>query len=340
MRVRRLHTLVTKELSFSQKVPLGKRIGGWRRGFLSESGMLYGGNGHDLSDYLSDWSRFIRTCGLRDDWCFLLDDKLLFYAVFKGVLPLPSLIGLIVEGRLCRLHADAPGTLPELIRANGGIAVLKPRAGSMGLGVLVIRETDGWWNVNHRAMGETELHELARSLDGYLVQQFVHQGRYSSAIYPDAVNTVRLVTMLDPDTEEPFAAASVHRFGTSQSAPADNWSRGGLSARVDVQTGRLGEAVTCPSDGTCRYHARHPESGAAIAGVMVPDWEQIVEGVLHALKCIPLLPYVGWDIVVTNSGFMILEGNSNTDVNLLQVHQPLLADERVRRSYRKMGVVR
>jgi hypothetical protein len=43
--------------------------------------------------------------------------------------------------------------------------------------------------------------------------------------------------------------------------------------------------------------------------------------------------------VVTEDGFRILEGNKYPDVHILQVHRPLLADDRIRAFYRRHGVI-
>jgi hypothetical protein len=42
---------------------------------------------------------------------------------------------------------------------------------------------------------------------------------------------------------------------------------------------------------------------------------------------------------VTDAGFRIIEANSFTGPQFLQIHKPLLADERVRRFYEAHGVI-
>lgn len=54
----------------------------------------------------------------------------------------------------------------------------------------------------------------------------------------------------------------------------------------------------------------------------------------------PQLPYVGWDIVVTDPGeFTVIEGNTCSGVRVFQVHRPLLDDPRVRRFYEHHDVI-
>jgi hypothetical protein len=48
---------------------------------------------------------------------------------------------------------------------------------------------------------------------------------------------------------------------------------------------------------------------------------------------------VGWDVMVTDDGFQVIEGNKFSDVQVLQVHRPLPDDRRVRDFYRH-GIIR
>ena len=78
-----------------------------------------------------------------------------------------------------------------------------------------------------------------------------------------------------------------------------------------------------------------------IRGVSVPHWDEITTTILELAEQLPELPYIGWDlIVVTDGGFKILEGNTNSDVNLLQAHEPLLRSESTRAFYLEHDVIK
>ena len=62
-----------------------------------------------------------------------------------------------------------------------------------------------------------------------------------------------------------------HGFLSSRDASGavDNWSSGGLAASPD--TGTLGEAVASPKGGTPARLTRQPDTGAQVAGTVVPS---------------------------------------------------------------------
>jgi len=53
-----------------------------------------------------------------------------------------------------------------------------------------------------------------------------------------------------------------------------------------------------------------------------------------------LWQYVGWDIILSSEGVpMVIEGNRATDVDIMQIHEPLLSDPRRRRFYEHHTVI-
>jgi len=101
----------------------------------------------------------------------------------------------------------------------------------------------------------------------------------------------------------------------------------------------LSPAVAKPTSNKLQWHEKHPESGQKIAGIQVPNWTSLRSEVLRLAKLLPATPYIGWDIVVTEDGFCVLEGNNRTDVNLYQVHKPLLLDDRTYKFYKSYKVI-
>lgn len=335
---------IERELASPVKVPARVRPGLWRRGFLSESWVLYDLADNDPDDYLPDLARFTRTRLINGGHGAILDDKLLFDRfVGGGQGTLPRVFGVLRNGR----SHDPAGNMPtrrasalvlEELRRRGGL-VVKPATGGGGRDVFILRHDSGGFTLNDAPIDEAGIAVFVDGRNGDMACELVVQHPRLAALHPATTNTLRVLTMQDEHCDA-FVAAAVMRIGTAASAPTDNWSRGGLSAGIDIASGVAGQAAAYPAAGDrLTWHARHPETGAAIAGLKVPHWSDIVDGVLGAFRSLPDLKYVGWDVVVTEDGFRILEGNNYSDVNLLQVHGPLLADRRVRDFYRRHGVL-
>jgi hypothetical protein len=220
--------------------------------------------------------------------------------------------------------------------------VVKPLEGHHGAGFLCLSREERGVSVNGSRPDPVRLERLLAGLDRQIVTGFVSQGRYGAALFPKTTNTMRIVTLIDPDTHEPFIARAVQRIGNARSFPVDSFSMGlgGLNARVDIASGRLGPAASIESRWCLAWRDHHPETGAAISGVEVPNWPDICRGVLQCARRFAFIPCLAWDIVVTEPGFTVIEGNSATGVRILQVHGPLLTDSRVRRFYTYHRIVR
>ncbi|ADJ16164.1 sugar-transfer associated ATP-grasp domain-containing protein [Halalkalicoccus jeotgali] len=325
---------------------LAERVWYWRRGFLSRSAVLYDFERYGHEDYLTDYQRYIKTRGINGRFGYALDNKLMLYGLLSRFSArLPDLYGIVDGGtfRSISIAGERGPTRPAIEWAAdleaGETAVVKWVIGGGGHSVLLLTRTDGGYRVNGDRISRTELRERFAAMDDYIVTGFSQQAEYADTIYSEATNTVRAVTMWDTERDEPFLARAVHRIGTDETKPMDNWSQGALGALIDPGTGELGEAVTYPDDGERRWRTDHPDTGTRIEGVEIPGWESIREGLLDVADSIPYLPYVGWDLVVTGRGeFEIIEANNYPGMKSLQVHGPLCADERVERFYRDHGV--
>jgi hypothetical protein len=99
----------------------------------------------------------------------------------------------------------------------------------------------------------------------------------------------------------------------------DNWARGGLSVHIDIGTGTLGRGVFKPKYGGA-WTDTHPDTKVRFAGLQLPFWREVCEVCTRAARLTPGLRSVGWDVVITADGPIILEGNPDWDLQMVQVH--------------------
>ena len=333
--------LVRDELRAASPLPWPRRLASWRRGFTANSALVYRLDVNDPRAYVRDWDYYLS--GYRYNGFFnpIVGNKLVLSQILAAHgLPHPRVLGVVRKGRLVAIGPRAPGDAwsegaPSLEAwAEGEAAlVLRPHWSGAGEGVFFLRREGQRWQVNRQPAGDEDVRQLVASLDRYVVTVFVDQARYAEDIYPDTANTLRVLTIVDENG--PFVAAVAHRFGSRRSGSIDNWhrGRGGLNAPVDPARGTLGRAVTLADDGRLLEHARHPDTGSAIEGVPIPGLERALEGLLDAARCLPEAPLIGWDMLMTDDGYSILEANSPPGISVWQVHAPLLREPRVARFF-------
>ena len=145
---------------------------------------------------------------------------------------------------------------------------------------------------------------------------------------------MRIITLIDPKTNKPFIARAVQRIGVKSSAPMDNFTKGGLSASIDLQTGVIGDATSHPNNLTHVRHSSHPDTGFKFEGLVIPKWKDIKSEVLDGAGKLPMLKCVGWDFLLSDKGLVAIEGNHHPDPDVLQGHEPLLTDERIKAFYK------
>lgn len=310
----------------------------WRHGFLRFHYRLYGLDAAgDPLEYVSDLACYLTHDRINGRFNELVSNKYAFGRLLRLLgAPVPDIKGVITRGAFRPLDGVRALTATEFLRQGvtpGQHLALKPIWGFHGYGFFGLARDGGGYRVDGEAVATARLAELIGGLDDYLVSDFVNQGEFSRRFHPRTVNTIRIVTLWDGD--RPFVARAVLRIGTSRSFPVDNFQagHGGLSVLIDMESGSLGLGALADAGGKPEWHTHHPESGVPIAGVVIPFWGELRDRVLDYASCLAFIRSIGWDIVLTDDGFSILEGNPTPGMPVLQVHGPMLADPRVRRFY-------
>jgi hypothetical protein len=140
---------------------------------------------------------------------------------------------------------------------------------------------------------------------------------------------VRILTGVQRDTMTPVILSAILKIGCDATFPTDNWryGAGGVTARVDLDTGRLDRALTFDpgKGGGRRPRPDHPESQVTIEGEIVPDWAAVKQQVLEIVARLPCSGLVGWDVALTPTGVVIVEGNGRPGIDIHEAHESLFA---------------
>jgi len=339
---KRLRIFLRSELSLKNVVSNPKKYKKLFKGFNDKSIGIYDFENNFLNDYLSDYAR-LKTMWVNGPYVQVLLNKLIFEATCRGSLPVSENIALIDNGNISSIGNYNVNSFKELINylKHNKAMVIKPITGSGGAGILNVRyNVENQITLNGEKITSDKLEKLVSTLKDNFVNEYISQGKFGDELYQGSMNTVRIITMQDPDTGEVFIPAAAYRIGSKKSHPTDAWFQGGLACSIDVETGELSKGVILPDENKeLTWHDKHPDTGVQIEGRVIPHWQVIKKQILKGVNKLPFLKYVGWDIIVTDNGFRIIEGNSMSDVNLLQVHEPLLKDKRVRRFYEYHNVL-
>lgn len=206
-------------------------------------------------------------------------------------------------------------SLEEHARAD---LAVKPVSGQRGIGVRILRRVPGGVDDN-RGTTLTWM-ELARELEAGPGETLIVQPRVfchpdlRALSGRDALQTVRIVTLLDEDGRARILYALL-RIAVGEELmdgfrAADSGSTGNLIARVEEDgTIALPVAASPSGFGLIRV-ARHPVTGRELAGYRVPEWEAARDLALRTAEAFAPLRTVGWDVAPVPGGAELIEGNA------------------------------
>jgi len=143
----------------------------------------------------------------------------------------------------------------------------------------------------------------------------------------DTVSTEELRTSFGDNDHLAALVASLLgaqlRVGNRTSAPLDSFFyQGGLSVSIGLD-GTTRNAVQRNASGAKELHPRHPDSGSQLVGVSVPHWDETLAMLLGFQREVPAFDFVGWDVLITEEGPVVIEGNHNPGLRTLLVHHDL-----------------
>lgn len=327
-------TFFKKELNFGGYNLNPKRISYWLKGFHSQRPVRYDFKKWNYKSFVSD-IEMIKLTFLNYPYSKLLRNKMIFANYFRNYFKTPKNYFLLSNGYIKTVSDDiALKTFEDIERflEQKNNIILKPVFGARGNGIYLLEAgVDSQILLNKKKISKQELSTFLTNLNEYLGCEFIDQGRFSKKFFQQTTNTVRITTMYNEETKSAFIPYALMRFGRPKTIPADNSAIGGLLSMIKLETGELEAAIEFDSNGEPIYYDSHPETGEIIKGVSIPNWRNLVKKILEIAEIIgPIIKIVGWDIVLRDEDFVVIEGNNGPDLFIQGISTPLAKYDNVK----------
>ncbi len=184
--------------------------------------------------------------------------------------------------------------------------IAKPSNGQCGKGIEIIDSK----KFNNKAAMISYLKN--KSLD--LLEELILQHKELNKINNSSVNTLRIVSIYNSKT---FFIGACFRVGNNNFV--DNFESGGMTAKVDVDSG----IVLSPAiDKAGNIYYQHPVTKAKIEGFKFPFYKETLLMIDEMTKKVPTIRYIGWDISITDKGPVLVEANPLPGSQITQMPYP------------------
>jgi hypothetical protein len=248
----------------------------------------------------------------------ILQNKLLFqYFCYAHGINTPKFLGFLVNG-CCydstgKIISDSTDRITDAIaelvdRSETGSIFVKPISGIGG---------ENCFRLDYLAQSKSQLSRLENVLanKNFIVQEALEQHEAFAQLHPASLNTIRIETYIGD--YGPTVLNAFLRVGQGGSA-VDNGSSGGCFVGVELSTGKLNKYAFQLFDYGGEVYEEHPDTGVRFEGYELPFFDEAKSLVIDAsTKLGDRL--VGWDVGVTPTGPVLIEGNHNYYVRMSDI---------------------
>lgn len=182
--------------------------------------------------------------------------------------------------------------------------IIKPFSGANGVGIRIVDlEKEGPFSKLFEALKE----EFKK---GFVAEELIKQCKELSAVNASSVNTMRVITIRMDDRVEFLPC--VWRVGQGGKC-VDNGGSGGIFCLLDDNG-----VIVSTADEKGRAYETHPDSNIKLIGFKVPRYEEAKAFVEELTNVVPTNRYCGWDIALTEDGWILQEANSHGGIVAIQ----------------------
>lgn len=250
-----------------------------------------------------------------------LSDKVLFQKfIEENNIPGPVQLAYIEKGSILynksllkeelESEEDTASSLVQLIRhSSTGSIFIKPVDGSGGYGT---------YKLNQKSLIKkslvADLYQVFLKTN-LIIQETLMQHDLMNQLYGSSINTLRIHTYRKADGRVAVSSA-LCRIGQG-GAFVDNGSSGGLFVPLNIEIGRLEKYGCNYLERGGKTFLSHPDTGVVFDNYQIPYFKNCLELACHAASFFENR-IIGWDIAVTSTGPVVIEGNSRPHIVMAQ----------------------
>ena len=146
----------------------------------------------------------------------------------------------------------------------------------------------------------------------YLVEETIKQNEQMDRLSPSSINTIRMVTLLHEGKVHFMYALVRMSNGTNC---VDNICSGGMYVSIGAD-GVIHKNAYCDATGV--YYEEHPFTHTKFNGFEIPMFFEAVEMCKKAALVVPQVGYIGWDVAITPTRPVLVEGNTLPSYDMCQ----------------------
>jgi hypothetical protein len=211
-------------------------------------------------------------------------------------------------------------TLTEPPQDPASDVVIKPAQdyGSVGVEILCYDRFSQRYQIGGKMLHWSDLlKEIATTKaiqTDYIMQRRLRNSTAGAIFGQDDVCNVRIVTGRAVNGA-PELIASVMRVPSTYTTFGHD--RNVIFSTIDVTTGLMDRGVF--RDIKMPEFTHHPDTGHKMKGRAVPRWSEMVSLVKQAHRTYPWMPFIGWDVVDSEQGLVLLEANAYWGADSIQL---------------------
>lgn len=202
-------------------------------------------------------------------------------------------------------YLDLQAFVKDKLRDKTNKLFFKPAGNCGGAGIFILKRDDKSYILNGRLLKSvTDLQSHLEPGITYIVEENIIQSRQISEINSSSVNTLRVV--VQKESNQMVIRTCILRMGR-KGKEVDNSAQGGISIKVDPETGIFADGATAEHGSGLFYE--HPDSKFRFKGACIDNWLSIRAQIETIANKLIDFNDIALDIAITDRGAILVEFN-------------------------------